>query len=237
MQLIKEDARLSTLYKNKSIAEQNSFDVAWTLLMSDDFVSLRKCIFQSDDEVERFRQILVNFVLATDIFDKELNERRTKRWMKAFMPSMDDQEEESCINNKHDLKATAIFEHIIQASDVSHTMQHWIVYRKWNQKLFHEMYQAYRAGRMGVDPSTFWYQGEISFFDNYIIPLAKKLKDCHIFGASSDEYHMYAVQNRAEWQARGQEIVQEMLLELDTVSDMYSQSVNTGSFPLLNLDE
>lgn len=50
---------------------------------------------------------------------------------------------------------------------------------------------------MGTDPSTFWYKGELGFFDNYIIPLAKKLKDCNVFGVSSDEYLNYALQNRA----------------------------------------
>lgn len=37
---------------------------------------------------------------------------------------------------------------IIQASDVSHTMQHWHVYQKWNKALFREMSRAYREGRM-----------------------------------------------------------------------------------------
>lgn len=67
---------------------------------------------------------------------------------------------------------------------------------------------------MAKDPSEFWYKGELGFFDNYIIPLAKKLKDCNVFGVSSDECLNYALQNRAEWQERGQEIVKEMHLEL-----------------------
>ena len=33
-------------------------------------------------------------------------------------------------------KATIVIEHLIQASDVSHTMQHWEVYISWNEKLF-----------------------------------------------------------------------------------------------------
>ena len=66
-------------------------------------------------------------------------------------------------------------------------MQHWHVYQKWNKQLFKEMYCAFLDGRMGKDPGTFWYKGEIGFFDNYIIPLAKKLKDCGVFGVSSDE--------------------------------------------------
>lgn len=73
-----------------------------------------------------------------------------------------------------------------------------------------------------MDPSKFWYkvgfntvmfnaatvslynphgwvhsfQGEIGFFDFYIIPLAKKLKECGVFGVSSVEYLDYATKNR-----------------------------------------
>ena len=45
------------------------------------------------------------------------------------------------------------------------------------------------------------------FFDFYVIPLAKKLKDCSVFGVSSDEYLNYAEQNRTEWEAKGQQQV------------------------------
>ena len=42
--------------------------------------------------------------------------------------------------------------------------------------------------------TRFWYPlGELKFFDNYIIPLARKLKECNIFGVSSDECLNYAV--------------------------------------------
>jgi hypothetical protein len=49
------------------------------------------------------------------------------------------------------------------------------------------------------------------FFDNYIIPLAKKLKDCGVFGPSSDEFLTYAMDNRSEWQAKGESIVEDMV--------------------------
>ena len=68
---------------------------------------------------------------------------------------------------------------------------------------------------MAANPAAFWYGGELGFFDNYIIPLAKKLEDCGVFGVSSDECLNYALQNRAEWEARGKAIVQEMLDEVD----------------------
>ena len=90
-------------------------------------------------------------------------------------------------------------------------MQHWQIYRKWNERLFEEMYKAYREDRAGADPSEFWYQGEIGFFDFYIIPLAKKLAECGVFGVSSDEYLNYAQKNRKEWEAKGQDVVEQML--------------------------
>lgn len=88
--------------------------------------------------------------------------------------------------------------------------RHWQVYRKWNAKLFLEMYDAFREGRSEKDPSEFWYEGEIGFFDFYIIPLAKKLQECGVFGVSSHEYLGYALQNKEEWVSKGEEIVAEL---------------------------
>mmetsp|Transcript_717 Transcript_717/g.1339 ORF Transcript_717/g.1339 Transcript_717/m.1339 type:complete len:141 (-) Transcript_717:144-566(-) len=98
---------------------------------------------------------------------------------------------------------------MIQAADVAHTMQHWHVYKKWNFRLFCEMNEAFQGGRTTKNPAEGWYQGELGFFDFYIIPLAKKLADCGVFGVSSDEYLSYAERNRKEWEARGQQIVEE----------------------------
>lgn len=85
------------------------------------------------------------------------------------------------------------------------------VYKKWNERLFKEMYDAYKSGRWNKDPSENWYQGEIGFFDNYIIPLAKKLKECGVFGVSSDEYLNYAMENRLEWEVKGESVVADYL--------------------------
>ena len=110
-------------------------------------------------------------------------------------------------------KATSVLEHIIQASDVAHTMQHWHIYCKWNQRLFTEMYVAFKSGRAAKDPSVGWYEGEIWFFDNYIIPLAEKLEECGVFGVASDEYLSYARENRKEWEEKGREVCEEMIAE------------------------
>lgn len=150
-------------------------------------------------------------MLATDIFDKELGALRKSRWTKAFSDSSS--EDELVARNR---KATIVIEHIIQASDVSHTMQHWHIYRQWNERLFRETYAAWLEGRAPSNPADGWYKGEIWFFDNYIIPLTKKLKECGVFGVSSDEYLSYAEANREEWIARGKEVVAEMIANMSS---------------------
>jgi hypothetical protein len=206
--LIKENARIANLYKNKSVAEQNSVDLGWKLLMGNEYAAFRSSIFSNDTEFKRFRQLVVNSVMATDILDKELKQLRNGRWDKAFKDTLEGEDNpEDNINRK----ATIVIEHLIQASDVSHTMQHWHIYRKWNENLFREMYLAYQQGRAEQDPSETWYKGEIGFFDFYIIPLVKKLADCGVFGVSSDEYLNYAQNNREEWEKKGEAVVAELV--------------------------
>lgn len=212
-QLVKEDNPLAIKYNGQSVAEQNSVDKAWDMFMSSDYAEFRALLCPTEVEMKRFRQLVVNAVMATDIVDKELKNARNARWEKAFSES-----DKECspidVNNR---KATIVIEHLIQASDVAHTMQHWFVFRKWNERLYHEMYKAYKEGRSSTDPSEFWYKGEIGFFDFYVIPLAKKLAHCGVFGVSSDEYLNYAIKNRKEWEHRGQEVVAEMVTKYEAM--------------------
>ena len=175
--------------------------------MDESYTALRRKIYTNDAELRRFRALVVNSVMATDIVDKELKTLRNKRWEKAFSETAAEDNTKDAV----DRKATIVIEHLIQASDVAHTMQHWHIYRKWNERFFFECYKAYKDGRAAKDPSESWYVGEMGFFDFYIIPLARKLKDCGVFGVSSEEYLNYAQRNRKEWEERGQEVVQSML--------------------------
>eukprot|EP00980_Cylindrotheca_fusiformis_P021626 scaffold8492_cov84-Cylindrotheca_fusiformis.AAC.1 len=206
-QLVKENTRSAQIYK-KSVAEQNSVHLAWDILMSEEFSKLRACIYQTESELKRFRQLVVNTVMATDIVDKELQALRKARWEEAFANVKTATESPGEDVVSEDRKATIVIEHLIQASDVSHTMQHWHVYKAWNEKFFMECYGAYKAGRADSDPSENWYKGEIGFFDFYVIPLAKKLDSCGVFGVSSDEYLNYAIANRDEWVREGEAMVQ-----------------------------
>ncbi len=208
--LVKEGDELASRYNNKSVAEQNSVNIAWRLLTKDKYKDLFQCLCPNEHDQQRFRQLLVNAVIATDIADKELQQARKTRWDIAFPDSSETEDVNYCKEDM-DRKATIVFEYIIQASDVAHTMQHWQVYKQWNERLFEEQYLAYLQGREDEDPSIGWYRGEIWFFDHYIIPLAKKLETCGVFGVSSDEYLSYALENRHEWDRKGEDIVRIMI--------------------------
>lgn len=189
--LMTEKPDISDKYRETSIAEQNSIDLAWNMFMRSEYKTLRQTLCPTEDDLKRFRQLVVQMVMSTDIMDKEIGKLRKERWNLAF--SEESKMEGDDIRNR---RATIVIEHLIQASDVSHTMQHWHIYRKWNQNLFFELYHAYKQGRLEKDPSINWYKGELGFFDFYVIPLAKKLDTCGVFGVTSDEFLDYAESNR-----------------------------------------
>lgn len=170
--------------------------------MEDRFSDLQKAIYINEEEYTRFRELLVNFVMATDISDKELKKLRNQRWRKAF-PASDGTLDVGCKISRslgaHQTdavtrKATIVIEHLIQASDISHAMQHWQVYRKWNERLVVEnargiCFQPVRRGPRCL----LVLKGELVFFDYYSIPLAQKLRDCGVFGVSSGGFLNYSL--------------------------------------------
>jgi hypothetical protein len=44
-------------YKNKSVAKQNSVDLAWSTLMEPRFTNLRNCLYIDTSKLSRFRQL------------------------------------------------------------------------------------------------------------------------------------------------------------------------------------
>ncbi len=263
-QLAKEQPKLADKYKNQSIAESNSVDLAWDLLMQPCFKELQLCIFADRSEFLRFRQLVVTTVLATDIFDQQLKALRNMRWERAFHPDelnlLDRPDELSSSamsvsestdvsnsistsvrgevkNTSTNRKATIVIEHVIQASDVAHTMQHWNIYKKWNERLFQEMYLAHKKGRNPKDPSEGWYKGELWFFDNYVLPLARKLEECGVFGVASDECLTNALENRRAWAQSGEDVVKEMVekaekiaIKLDVVTEEEEERSESENF-------
>ena len=86
--------------------------------MEPDYKELRRCIYTTQAELDRFRQLVVNSVMATDVVDKELGALRKKRWDKAFkkiddetIPESSPEPNSNVIINR---KATIVIEHLIQ---------------------------------------------------------------------------------------------------------------------------
>ena len=195
--------------------------------MSPNFTELRGCLFLTETEPARFRQVVVNVVLATDIFDKELNDLQKSRWAKVFSEAT-----KSGTKECSDMHAAIVIEHIVQASDASHTMQHWHGHRKWNECLskkcprrskrdewawIQQCFGTRAKSDSSVQDSAPCEHGCLQcvgtqfhsclffalFTHNHIVPLAKKLAECNAFGVSSDECLNHAELNRAEWEERG----------------------------------
>jgi hypothetical protein len=106
-------------------------------------------------------------------------------------------------------RISCISEQIIQAADVGHLMQSWPVFIKWNIKLYDELWVA-KINNRGPDLIDKWFEGQISFFDNYIFPLALRLKQCGIFGSFGDIFYENASLNRKRWMIEGYDLCQQM---------------------------
>ena len=123
------------------MAEQNSLDLAWNLLVEDTFKDLRLAICPTRADWVRFRGLLVNGVMATDIVDRELKGLRNQRWEKAFAVKPENIIEESSADSVN-RKATIVIEHLIQASDVAHMMQVSQIFVCQRELLFSCTYQS-----------------------------------------------------------------------------------------------
>ena len=116
---------LAIQYNGKSPAENHSINLGWSTLMLPDYKELVECLCPTTAELERLRQLITDAVLATDIFDEDLIMNRNMRWEQVFGGAIDVPE------NIDKLRVMIVLDHLIQASDVAHTMQHWHVYIKW----------------------------------------------------------------------------------------------------------
>ena len=100
--------------------------------------------------------------------------------------------------------------------------------------MFDEMYQSFLDGRTANDPAASWYEGELWFFDNHVIPLAKRLKEFGCFGVSGADFLNNAEQNRFEWSEKGRDIVKELLATKKQSAEPLTPSNNNQISPASN---
>jgi hypothetical protein len=96
------------------------------------------------------------------------------------------------------------------------------------------MYTAFQQGRAANNPAEGWYKGELWFFDNYVIPLAHKLRECGVFGVSGDEYLNYAKENRAEFAQKGELLVAQIVARLSGTSKRRNHKAHLASAMIYN---
>jgi hypothetical protein len=232
-QLVEEKNYLSLKYNEKSVAENNSIDIALNLLKESRFKCLRECMFGSSDTVNPtkdakiFESLLRDMILSTDINSKECIERNKKKWEMALKEDATDAQYHhisSCSVVKQRissqisyLQLSSVLEQMIQAADVAPLMQSWSVFLKWGRKLFHELWAANVAGR-GPSAPVNWFQCQLDFFDFYIFGLVRRLEECGIFGSCASVFLENASNNRDRWVKEGERICTEIYAE---ISDQY----------------
>jgi len=104
---------------------------------------------------------------ATDIMDKDLKTLRNMRWEKAFSGEI----KEEVASDQTNRKATIVIEHLMQASDVSHTMQHWHIYRKWVSAGTHRFHVAPVKDGYDEDHSIRHSLHCLSVFSSFVLPI------------------------------------------------------------------
>jgi 3'5'-cyclic nucleotide phosphodiesterase len=85
-QLVQENEELAKRYGGRSVAEQNSIDLAWNLLMQDKYKELRDAVCGTQEEFARFRALVVNGTMATDIMDKVGAKRDRAMFFTLYIP-------------------------------------------------------------------------------------------------------------------------------------------------------
>lgn len=102
-QLALEDDRLAVLYNDQSMAENWSLYVAFSEFLQDEFIDLRNALFNKDMmdnntnddngsiaqlseqlEYRRFRKLVINLVLSTDLASPERTQIGKSKWKEAF---------------------------------------------------------------------------------------------------------------------------------------------------------
>jgi len=187
--------------KDVPTAEKNSIDIGLDIFFGEEFEELRMAILPGVLDKIKFTKTMFQAILVTDIASPD----RVKLGLERFAVAQGEQGEyedrlcplashleDLCIRTGLDKEAKEEFhdefvitheglqmcvrnEHLMLISDISHLVQHWENFAKWNFRLFKEIKECSRQG-LCDDPVEGWFQGQIGFINHYILPLAKRSK-------------------------------------------------------------
>ena len=203
-----------TVGEPRLVAAEKSTRRAWSLFLDPAFSDLRSCVCKNRSDLEFFRRLLGKSITAvkSEAADAIQNsdEGSSIDWSR---PGKTSTSIESQVASR---KAMAIIETLLRVSDVSYSIQHFPVFKKWNKLLFQEDYAAYKfeiktdEEDTNKDPSLTWYERELESFDDRIL-LVRELRDSGVFNKLADVYLSTAIANRREWKEKGELMIQEYL--------------------------
>jgi len=90
--LVEEEDELAILHNDVSVAEQNSLNIAFSLLHAPQFARLKHCIGPNPTQRKLFRKRVIASVMVTDISDQERIQIVKSRWEMAF-PTVEGEDE------------------------------------------------------------------------------------------------------------------------------------------------
>jgi hypothetical protein len=213
--------------KDVPIAERNSIDIGLSILFRPEYQSLREAIIPDEIDKIQFGRTLFQCILITDIASPEnvnLSIRRFEVSQEVSHPLAADlcpiahyisdifdgmglaedvavRYPEELVITRIGLKNCARNEHLMLLSDVAHLLQGWENFVKWNFRLYKELHDCYKKG-LCVDPRPGWCQGQICFFDKYVIPLSQRSKS-YLREDFSNALLNHGLTNRKIWMAHG----------------------------------
>jgi hypothetical protein len=82
--LVEEECELAQIYNDRSIAEQNSLRVGFSILLQERFSALRELMTPSWEDKTKFRRTVIDLVLCTDIADPDQMQISKAKWNEAF---------------------------------------------------------------------------------------------------------------------------------------------------------
>eukprot|EP00978_Attheya_sp_CCMP212_P007822 scaffold18164_cov62-Attheya_sp.AAC.2 len=82
--LVEEECELAQIYSDRSIAEQNSLRVGFTILLHERFSALRELMTPTWEDKTKFRRTVIDLVLCTDIADPDQMQISKAKWNEAF---------------------------------------------------------------------------------------------------------------------------------------------------------
>mmetsp|Transcript_9200 Transcript_9200/g.19829 ORF Transcript_9200/g.19829 Transcript_9200/m.19829 type:complete len:1297 (+) Transcript_9200:189-4079(+) len=215
-QLVQQGDEKASMFHERCMNEQHAFNMGFDLLMSDSYSNLRSMIACSKAEWARFRQVVVNCVLATDTLDKDFEDERLDQWEQSFGASA--LGVESNTKSQTQRRATIFMEHLVQAAVAGPFMQHYQIYNKWFERRVLEVHQSalyLPPTEESVYKEDFdWYNHQLSRFDNVVIPLVTKLDASGFLGGTGREQLECAKRNRAEFAEEGEAFVKEVVARL-----------------------